>query len=88
MFGFPRQSRDSCTTRLFLLAQGADKSPLCCEVQNPSIIVGASLCFMGDRQEWKGHSFFTKNMYKSFYNKKTCFTQYDAKYFFQFFLRK
>ncbi len=29
MFGFPRQSRDSCTTRLFLLAHAQTKVPLC-----------------------------------------------------------
>ncbi len=27
MFGFPRQSRDSCTTRLFLLAHAQTKVP-------------------------------------------------------------
>ncbi len=49
-------------------------------MKSPSIIAGASLCFMGgpptdlknmaDRQEWKGYSFNKKNMQESFYNNK------------------
>ncbi len=78
MFELPRQSRDSCTTRLFLLAHAQTKVPSVpdksehSEVQSPSIIAGASLCFKGGpptdlknmvaSQGWKGQSINKKNM--------------------------
>ena len=64
------------------------------EVQSPSIIAGASLCFMGgpptdlknmtDRQE---QSFFYKKICKKAFIIKNCFAQHDAKYFFELMVR-
>ncbi len=66
------------------------------EVQSPSIIAGASLCFKGgspadlknmaDRQEWKGQSLKQKTCKKAFII-KNCFTQYIFQVFFKEMIR-
>ncbi len=67
------------------------------EVQSPSIIAGAWLWFMGgpptdlkntaDRQEWKGQRLNKKTCEKAFII-KNCLTQYVARYFLNFSLKK
>ncbi len=88
-------ARVTNSARLF--TPGTDKSQHS-EVQSPSIIAGASLCFMGgpptdlknmaDRQEWKGQSFLQKTCIIAFIIKKIISHNMMQSIFFNFFLRK
>ena len=88
MFGFPRQSRDSCTTRLYLPAHAQTKVPSVLRsakfindcgrvpmVRRSRSMGGhlTDLINMADCQEWKGQRF------KKIYVRKT--TQHEEKFF-------
>ena len=47
MFGFPRQSRDSCTTRLFLLAHAQTKVPSVNQGTNHGQKIYSQIFFLG-----------------------------------------